>query len=693
MTIADYIAITPREAGSGASLKFFSFFRYRTGTNYQQFFPEGAQLHFASKAVDTLSLGAPTGFFQTGDKVQVTYRGVTVFVGTLERRVKTTSRGTLVTENVTFASPWSAMQRLVYRQNWKTGASSYTRSSRLILNQTQSGAAQSINSELAEIAGHADTACGYRVGTISVKANTYLPFDECRDITIADAIRRELRFFPKAIARFDYSTFYDHGVPTLHIERGAGSAFTPTNIISKNEVFNAHPITGVDLEIETTGEVNGYVYRQYSHQTAGNTTAGNPDCLYATLHLRGASASNVNQTFESVTEDLPAQLDDKSWWIAKHPRLTGYAFSQLSISNAACDLDLTNQGPFGGRPRISANTAGELTAAGLKSKVGKFTCTCTVTQTDDTEEDIELTMFFLLTNATTRTYTWCSSQSTSAAETVPSGLAAAILDDRSGELESETIVMRLGDSFPVLGDTLDNLALQSFDVDCATLEATLNFGIPGHLSPEDMASVLSGFRNKRTASCALSRISGQPKDDSVGQVDLGGIPPLSATEFKPGTKAKMKVGDKAGSHGAINLDPSGLPSGTTIAPKQLKLDGVDSGAKVMATDNIDIAQKTLVAGSGISLTVSQDGKSITIAATGSGSGGSSPTGWSGTLKAVERNFYDEQTHTLYTGYNEFTVVNGLITAFDGPGDGGYLEDFHTAVPEHQCVENNGGSGS
>ena len=549
MTIADYTAVTPREATPGASSVLFSFYRIRASAADQRFFPEGAKLHFASKAVDTLTVSAPVGFFASGDQVRVEYKGQTVFRGTLERRTKRKGHGTLETETAVFAGPWSAMARLVYRQNWKT-SSGYERSSRLILNQYQDGTAQSLNSELTEIVDHGASACGYTRGTINVSTQK-LPFDECRDITVADAIRRELRFFPKAVTRFDYST----STPTLSIVR-ARSAFAPPEILSRDYSYNEHPITGVDLEIETTGEVNGFVYRTHDHQTAGNTLAGNPDCLYATLQLRGASASNVNQSFSSVTEDLPQNLGDKSWWIQKHPRLAGIAASAIAISNAACDLVLTDQGPFGCRPRISANTAGELAAVGLVAKVGKFTCTCTITGTDDVEENIELTMFFLLTNATTRTYSWTVSSSTSAAETVPSGLAAAILADRSGELEGETLVIRLGDNFPQLGQTLDNLLLQSFDVDCATLEATLNFGIPEHLSIEDMASVLSGFRNKRVASCALSRSSGKPQDDLVGKVELGGIPPISATEFKPGTKSKTKIAATSGT-GAINLDASG----------------------------------------------------------------------------------------------------------------------------------------
>ena len=585
MTEQNYLALAPRESTHTADSVLFAFYRLRSGTSVR-FLPASPVLHFASKDTDTFRCTVPPGFFQSGDKVKICYKAVIVFVGTLDKRVNSASRGTDALDTVTFAGHWSAMARMVYRQNWKVyngSALALERSSRLILNQHEDGTSQTLNSELAEIVNHADTPCGCQKGTISVSSQV-LPADPCRDITIADAIRRELRFFPKAVCRFDYSTANQAGtalLPTLHITRALSAFTVPSTVLQRSKSYNSNPIDGVDLEIEQIDTVDGVAFRKLSHQTAGNTLAGNPNCLYATLRLKGASSSVVRQSFKSVTEDLPNSLSDKDWWIARHPRLANVASSQLTITSAT--RTVTDQTCV----RISKSTAGELQRAGLKCEVSKFTAVCTITTADDKEENITLTMNYLMTNATTRTYTWTVSSSSSAGETVPSGLAAALLAERSGELAGENLTIRLGSSLPVLGQTLDGLLLQSYDVDCQALTASLNFGVPDYLSPEDLASLLSGFRNKRTPSCTLSRISGKVDEDK-DDVELGPIPPLSSTEFAPGTKAKTKITAADGKSGAVDLDPSSLPANATIGVHSLKKSDNTELAKILSSADVII---------------------------------------------------------------------------------------------------------
>lgn len=583
MTTEQYQSISPREATPGATSELFSFARIRSGAT-SRFYPgAGARLRFANRDVDTLEMpGMPSGYLAAGDVVTATYKGVCVFRGDVATIVEARGRGDDATQTVTCVGPWSKMQRLVYRQNWFTG-DGYSRSSRLVLNETQGGAAQNLNSELYEIASHGATPCGYTVALADVAVSTQtLPFDECRDITVADAIRRELRFFPKAICRFDYSG----ATPALKIKETA-SPSTAAYVASipktaREYVYTAHPITGVDLEIEATGTVDGVEYRQISHQTAGDTAAGNPDCLYATLQIRGASSNTVRQTFKSVTEAIPGDLNSIGWWKQKHPRLANVALAAIkSITEGA-------RSPAN-YSRISAATAGELEEAGLRCEVSKFSCKVTIETEDDREEDIYLTAHFLTTNATgtaedPNTYTWVTDSSSESGETVPTGLAAAILAERSGRLVSEKFTMRLGDALPTLGDAIvesdGTVFLQSFEVDCARLTAELSFGVPEHLAPEDMASLLSGFRNKCTTTSATMRKTGKA-DDGGAKVELGGIPPLSSTEFAPGTKSKTTISGPSSLRGpskSIVLDTTGS------SPKLV----ITDGTKTISLDLADI---------------------------------------------------------------------------------------------------------
>lgn len=595
--------ITPREATPSASSRLFSFERIRSGTSTRFYPGAGAKLHFANRDVDTLEIpGVPSGFLAPGDVVTATYKDVCVFRGDVATISEARGRGTDATQTVTCVGPWSKMARLVYRQNWFTG-SGYSRSSRLVLNQNQNGSPQNLNSELYEIASHGATPCGYTVAQADVAVSTQqLPFDECRDITVADAIRRELRFFPKAVCRFDYSG----ATPAFKIKKNASpttAAYVAGIPKSRREyVYNAHPVTGVDLEIETTGTVDGVEYRQIGHQTAGDTSAGNPDCLYATLQIKGASSNTTRQSFKSVTEDIPQNLNDAAWWKARHPRLANVAANAIAISEGSRTPS--------NYPRISAATAGELEEAGLHCEVSKFTCKATITTADDKEEEIFLTMNFLTTNATgtaadPKTYTWVAESSSESGETVPSGLAATILAERAGSLLSERMTVRLGDALPQLGDAIveteGTVFLQSIDVDCASLTADLKFGVPDYLSPEDMAALLSGFRNKRTSSSHTVRKTGKP-DDNGSNVEMGAIPPLSSTEFAPGQKAKTIIGPKAanspsmkfdatGEGGNVDLKTSAVPSGKTVAIKSLKVDNVEV-AKIVATEDVNLQKPT-----------------------------------------------------------------------------------------------------
>lgn len=583
MTTAEYQSLVPREATPGATSELFSFARIRSGAT-SRFYPgAGARLRFANRDVDTLEMpGMPSGYLAAGDVVTATYKGVCVFRGDVATIVEARGRGDDATQTVTCVGPWSKMQRLVYRQNWFTG-DGYSRSSRLVLNETQGGTAQNLNSELYEIASLGATPCGYTVALADVAVSTQtLPFDECRDITVADAIRRELRFFPKAICRFDYSG----ATPALKIKETA-SPSTAAYVASipktaREYVYTAHPITGVDLEIEATGTVDGVEYRQISHQTAGDTAAGNPDCLYATLQIRGASSNTVRQTFKSVSEAIPGDLNSIGWWKQKHPRLANVALAAIkSITEGA-------RSPAN-YSRISAATAGELEEAGLRCEVSKFSCKVTIETEDDREEDIYLTAHFLTTNATgtaedPKTYTWVTDSSSESGETVPTGLAAAILAERSGRLVSEKFTMRLGDALPTLGDAIvesdGTVFLQSFEVDCARLTAELSFGVPEHLAPEDMASLLSGFRNKCTTTSAAMRKTGKA-EDSGAKVELGGIPPLSSTEFAPGTKSKTTISGSSSLRGpskSIVLDTTGS------SPKLV----ITDGTKTISLDLADI---------------------------------------------------------------------------------------------------------
>ena len=583
MTAAGNMALAKRVDRSFRFLK--------NGVVADEFHPASARLHFASKSTDTLTLGGlPPGLLAAGNTVTVQYRAdadsawATVFSGDVARISDTCGRGDERQHTVVCEGPWGKMSRLVFRQTWApnvTGAS--FSSARVILNQSPVGEPYTITQQVQEIANFAAAKCGFSAGTASL-GNTVLPKDETRDITCAAAIQRELRFFPKKVVRFDYSG------PTLVISEPStsGNAGYVADVpkTAREYVYNAHPISAVDVYTDDVQIVTGNnnVDRKIaalSHQVypSGADTSG-LDVLHCYVPLARASSHSSWKSLESDTEEItPYNLNSNVWWRNKHPRLKDIPLKNITISDGDYEPKTYT--------RIARNTADELAEAGLHSKVAVFTCKCTIATDDDEEEDILLTMEFLTTDATTRTYTWQTGSSSVAGETLPTGLAEALYRQRAGSLVQERMTIRLADDWPVIGDAADGLVLQEIDVDCGDCTAALSFGQPEALSAEDMRSLLNGFRQRGYAENAPIRANGEA--DASDATPVGGIKPLSSSEWSPGTKVKTTL-KKAGA-GTITLDAGAVDSGKNVHVSKLTYkdsEGEEREAQILGTEAVDL---------------------------------------------------------------------------------------------------------
>lgn len=593
-------------------------------TNGSEFFPAaGARLRFASCDTDTLTLpGLPVGLLGKDDVVTVSYKGTQVFRGTVATRVERKGRGTDRVEDVTVEGPWGLMARLVFRQEWKVTGSGGTvgeSCSHLILNQSPLGALQDMTAQVQEIAEYAsDNGCGFSYSENNIDAgDTQLPPDEARDITCAAAIMRTLRFFPQTVCRFDYST----STPALHV------SIPPTNpsaagylaTIPKTQrsyTRTSHPVVGVDIATEGFDLVTGNnsvdsTLRKFTHQTAGVTNS--IDTLHIFMPLAKGSSSTSWEKLEVETlEASEGVYTSINFWIRNHPALAGMTYQQGNTNG------ISEFGPITPNPlpisngHLTDTTVGDLKRFGLQAQAVRLTCPVTITTPEKVEKQV-LTLDYVCTNATTRTYTRQTGSSSTAGETLPSGLAAAILAQRGGDLMSEEVTIRLGDSFPTLGDadvvTENNVSqvlyLQSFEVDCYDLTAQLHFGRPAFLSPEDMRDLLLGFRQRGFASNVPNR--GEPDADD-NMEDAGGVQPLKSSSIVVSSieKSTVKGSGNAGnkitldttsskaaikiektSSGTVNLDSADVGSGKEAKFRDLKYtdsNGTEQTIKVLATE-------------------------------------------------------------------------------------------------------------
>ena len=571
-------------------------------TNGSEFFPAaGARLRFASCDTDTLTLpGLPVGLLGKDDVVTVSYKGTQVFRGTVSTRVERQGRGTDRVEDVTVEGPWGLMARLVFRQEWKVTGTVGESCSHLILNQSPLGELQNMTAQVREIAEYAsDNGCGFSYSENDIDAgDTQLPPDEARDITCAAAIMRTLRFFPQTVCRFDYSST----TPALHVSipPTSPSAASYLAMIPKTQrsyARTSHPVVGVDIATEGFDLVTGNnsvdsTLRKFTHQTAG--VQNSIDTLHIFMPLAKGSSSTSWEKLD--VETLPGDTyTSLNFWIQHHPALAGFS------TTGANKVEFANPGETNIFPtslpiangRLTDTTVGDLRRFGLQAEVVRMTATVKVT-TADKVETLALTLDWVCTNATTRTYTRQTGSSSTAGETLPEGLAAAILAQRGGDLMSEEVTIRLGDSFPTLGDAdvvTENSAtqvlyLQSFDVDCYDLTAQLHFGRPAFLSPEDMRDLLLGFRQRGFASNVPNR--GEPDADD-NMEDAGGVQPITSSSIVVSSIEKTTI-KKTGS-GTITLDAGKVDSGNTVQVSRLTYkdaEGEEHEAQIIGTEDVDL---------------------------------------------------------------------------------------------------------
>lgn len=666
MTAQENKSVTPR---ADRAFRFF--------VDGDEFFPgAGSRLHYASQAVDTLTLvDVPDGLLTSSAVVSVTYRDTCVFQGTVEQIVDKHGRGDTRSNDVTCQGPWGKMQRLVFRQQWgfaRGDTSVVFKSSRVILNQSPAGIAYTQAEQLNEIVAYGAAKCGYAYAAANVEGKSInLPLDETRDVTVAAAIQRELKFFPKTVVRFDYA----ENPPAIHIHEPSGmdaSYVASMPKTARQYEYNAHPITGVYLyTADSTLQVNGVTMTETAQKYPSDADPEDIDCMSAYIPLAPSSGSTSWARFEAEGEEIGTAYQYKAWWMARHPRLANVAEANIVLTEIRRSNTDYNY--------IAAATTEELAAAGLHSKICRFSCKAKIDTGDDVEEEIYLTMDYLTTDAVPgNSYTWQTGSSYTAGETIPEGLAEAIFRQRSGALKNETTTIRLGNAFPVLGDRCDGLILQEYDVDCDTQTASLHFGQPEYLSIDDMRGLLSGFRGRGYASNAPTRMGmGEESSEDGEDKTAKALQPLSSTEFCPGRKLKTTIGG-ADAGGTINLDPTDL-GGAEIKPRSLTVGSAGArsrsgggGVKILASEDVVLPNGSADVSAGQN-GVDVDGKRIYVTV-------KQPTSGSGEAIVVDLSTTPDteptdndgccNTHSKDEELDDNDWSNDELGGLDGTGGGG-----------------------
>lgn len=542
---------------------------------------------WTSMAADTVTLIRPTISLAKGDVITLKFFGVIKFVGTILDKDPEQRGGTSTTATYVAYNAWHKIREEYYTQEWATvvaGEGAVFRHSRVILNQSITGAPVSLAAQIADILSIA-AALGYiTIGTVDVPA-VYLPYDEQRSITLEQALQRVLRFFPLIYTWFDYSTT----PPTINMGQGSAAewmelpAFKAASILEKESGL---PLDGVILDLEETGDNGGTPYLKYSQQTAGTVTPGSR-VMRIPLDLKGNSGSITSRTLDVTTEAIPVDwTTNKTWWKSKHPRLENVTTDEMTLSDSSRICDHTH-------PRISLNPIEDLAEAGLEACMATFKVKCTIKkyegeETFDEEELIMLTMDFVTTSATTRKYTWIDSSTLELGEWIPTGLAAALLAQHAHDGEEVTCVYRPLEAFWALpGQSYDNLYASSISINLNSDLATVVFAPQTALAAQDLAGMMTGWRNCGGSGGSYSRTTSEPKVSA--KTSENKIAPTKTTEFSPGTKKTSGV-KNATAKAMVSADD--LSSGDTAQFREFTFavdpaTGTARKLKVLATAGTD----------------------------------------------------------------------------------------------------------
>lgn len=551
-----------------------------------------AALDLASMAPDTLTLIRPSITLAQKDVVIAKFHGVTKFVGKIIPLAPERSRGSSATNTYQAVNCWDALQNETYTQDWATyvgGSLTVYKHSRVILNQAQTGAPVSLPNQISSILAQAVALSALQIGTVTVP-NVYLPYDSQRCITLEVALQRCLRFFPLIYTWFDYSTT----PPTINIGSGSAATWLDLDTLKSTsllEKISGLPLDGVILDLESTGNNNGTPYTAYSQQTAGIVTAGSR-VMRIPLDLKGNSGSSTMRSLDVTVEAIPTDwATNTTWWKSKHPRLANVEVGEMTLSSPVRVCDHVY-------PNISINPIQDLEDAGLSACMSTFTVKCTIKKYEssvvfDEEELILLTMDFVTTTASTKKYTWLESSTLDLGEWIPTGLAAALLAQHAHDGEETTVIYRPDVSFWALpGQTYEGLICSSVSISLNGDLATAVFGPQTALSAQDLAGLMTGWRNCGGGGGSYSRATSEPQANA--KTDDKPIAPTKTTEFSPGTK--KTVGAKNSNSTAI-MSTEDLVSGEAAKFREFTFSvdpktGVARKLKVLSTagsaETIDI---------------------------------------------------------------------------------------------------------
>jgi hypothetical protein len=420
------------------------------------------------------------------------------------------------------SGPWWYLETTIYQQPWAIAADpddpdsplTTAHKSHIILGQSEEGEVLSIGAQLADILDYA-LSCGIPISLGSINLSQTMPFDECKDLSCAEAIQRVLRWVPDAMTWFDYGT----ALPTLHIARrmelppltrAMGSSLSSLSISPRYDLL----LRGVAIKYERVHSAGGRTWRTLeTDRYPVEISEQQPRILILTVELAGTQSQYISQSIATEEVD-PASV---IWWQDHLPALASLDPDDITILSYGRDSTLPRELRDGGIADwmdVSAET--DIVRATLAYDDGA---------TGVAQQEVAVKI--KATDAVSQTYARLSSFAD--AEATPTGLSRAIYES-FGDLTFEGTLQISGEEIsPIpmgarLNLTGGNVLWETMDAqiqECAehldTGTVRMRFGPPKHLGLKDLIQLSRVNRRREAPRSVYIRTNGEGSDDHIEQ--------------------------------------------------------------------------------------------------------------------------------------------------------------------------------
>ncbi len=478
------------------------------------------------------------------------------------------------------SGPWWYLNNLVYQQKWNSTDNNQNQNNlilnqnivnilndpntvlvdktRVILGQDSTGQAITLQEQIKNILNfainnHAPIALG------SIKLEKFqIPFDEVKDISCAEAIRRLLRWIPDTITWFDYT----QEVPKLHIARKAKLKKTSIDLTGKNiKNIRITPrnlsIPSVVLYYENLHRINQNVYRTVTiDKYPENATGKEFKALVLTIELEG----NNIQIQEQHIKTNAVNANNIAWWKERLPALKDIEDDKIKIKDVTRSSKLLNE-------LIEGSIAPWMSDA----KAETDTIRATISYETDHSAVVDKTIAVRIqaTDASSQMYLSQDAIVKKEATVVTPGLAKQVFEavnsvkyDGEISLENEEIGLEtlLGTVLNITNSHANHAKMEALiqevreDVDKGI--TWIKFGPAKHLGPDDLAELMRVNRNRYASPNASSRANSHIHQKKISHPTHGRI---ESAHSDLGHYRKLTFKDPENKNHHITIDTHHIP--------------------------------------------------------------------------------------------------------------------------------------